>query len=80
MRKLLAATLLATVAFTGTPASAGCVEDYVLVEGDDTEGEPIIVRNPDGSITIYPPDVPRVPEVNVLGAVVWARNFVDCVV
>ena len=83
---MLAATLLAATVFVPTASYAageGCVTEYFLGPGDDTEAEPIIVRNPDGSITIYPPDV-RVPTISVLQVVANTRTrvegFVDCVV
>ena len=75
MRKILAATLLAAAAFTPAPASAGCVEDYILT-GDDQEAPTIVERNPDGSITIYPPPT----TVSLLPIVGHVVGFVNCVV
>ena len=77
MRKILAATLVATAAFTvaPAPASAGCVEDYILT-GDDQEFPTIVERNPDGSITIYPPPT----TVSLLPIVAHVVDFVNCVV
>lgn len=81
MRRILAGLVLAaaalTVPFAGS-ASAGCVEEYVLT-GDDSEGGAIVVQNPDGSITIYPPKVPSLREL-VDDARAWAIGFADCVV
>ena len=50
MKKILAATLLATAALTTTPASAGCVDDFLARDF----GQQIVERHPDGSITIHP--------------------------
>lgn len=49
MTKTLAATMLAALALTATPASAGCVDELV-------DKDPIVERHPDGSVTVHPPN------------------------
>lgn len=81
MRRILAGLVLASAAFTVSfagSASAGCVEEYVLT-GEDSEGDPIVVQNPDGSITIYPPKVPPI-KITLAEVAAWTSGFVDCVV
>ena len=77
MRKILAATLLAAVSSTVTPASAGCAEDYLIYQ--DPGPEPVLVtRNPDGSITVHPPTTTVFRDLAVL--IVRTNAFVDCAV
>ena len=77
MKKILAVTMLAAAAFTTTPASAGCVEDHLIVQ--EPGPEPVfITRDPEtGAITIHPPNT-VFQDVAIL--VLRTSAFVNCVV